>query len=63
MRGGTYAACDRPSSRNICLMPRIAWRVRASFSISAKRTCPSPNSPNPMPGLWTADEYRCPGFR
>ena len=27
-----------PSSRNICLMPRIAWRVRDSFSIIAKRT-------------------------
>ena len=42
-----YAA---PSSRNICLMPRMACRVRGSFSIRAKRTCPSPNSPNPMPG-------------
>ena len=31
-------------------MPRMAWRVRASFSISAKRTKPSPNSPKPMPG-------------
>ena len=27
-----------PSSRNICLMPRIACRVRDSFSIIAKRT-------------------------
>ncbi len=27
-----------PSSRNICLMPRMACRVRGSFSISAKRT-------------------------
>jgi len=39
-----------PSSRNICLMPRIAWRVRDSFSIIAKRTCSSPYSPKPMPG-------------
>ncbi len=39
-----------PSSRNICLMPRMAWRVRGSFSIMAKRTCPSPNSPKPTPG-------------
>ena len=31
-------------------MPRIAWRVRASFSIIAKRTCASPYSPKPMPG-------------
>src|SRR5690606_5782190 len=27
-----------PSLRNISLMPRTAWRVRCSFSISAKRT-------------------------
>src|SRR5439155_13281518 len=39
-----------PSSRNICLIPLIACLVRASFSIIAKRTWPSPNSPKPMPG-------------
>ena len=39
-----------PSSRNICLMPRTACRVRSLFSISAKRTWPSPYSPKPMPG-------------
>src|SRR5450631_485451 len=47
---GTLRHYSRPSSRNICLTPRIACRVRDSFSIIAKRTCPSPNSPKPMPG-------------
>ena len=28
----------------------MAWRVRCSFSTSAKRTPSSPYSPNPMPG-------------
>ena len=32
-------------------MPRTAWRMRLSFSISAKRTWSSPWSPKPMPGL------------
>ena len=27
---------------NMCFMPRSAWRVRSSFSISEKRTWPSP---------------------
>jgi hypothetical protein len=36
---------------SICLIPRNACRVRSSFSMSAKRTCWSPCSPNPMPGL------------
>src|SRR3984885_13329033 len=36
---------------NICLIPRRACRVRSSFSISEKRTCPSPCSPKPTPGL------------
>src|SRR6266851_2082784 len=36
---------------NICLIPRNACRVRSSFSISENRTCPSPCSPNPTPGL------------
>src|SRR5690606_23812295 len=40
----------RPSLRNISLMPRTAWRMRCSFSISAKRTWSSPYSPKPMPG-------------
>src|SRR5688572_26603765 len=35
---------------NSFLMPRIAWRVRCSFSISAKRTWSSPYSPKPAPG-------------
>src|SRR5690606_20157728 len=39
-----------PSLRNISLMPRTAWRVRCSFSISAKRTYSSPYSPKPTPG-------------
>mmetsp|Transcript_2838 Transcript_2838/g.7331 ORF Transcript_2838/g.7331 Transcript_2838/m.7331 type:complete len:289 (+) Transcript_2838:212-1078(+) len=39
-----------PSALNIALMPRTAWRMRLSFSISAKRTWPSPWSPKPMPG-------------
>ena len=30
---------------------RTAWCVRSSFSISAKRTWPSPPSPKPTPGL------------
>ena len=52
-RAGEYgAAVDRrlhaatlginPSRLNISLMPRTAWRMRCSFSISAKRTCWSP---------------------
>src|ERR1700733_358242 len=36
---------------NICLIPRRACRVRSSFSISEKRTCPSPWAPKPTPGL------------
>src|SRR3984885_8338201 len=36
---------------NICLIPRRACRVRSSFSINEKRTCPSPCSPKPTPGL------------
>ena len=32
-------------------MPRVAWPIRCSFSISAKRTCPSPPAPKPTPGL------------
>ena len=28
--------------RNIVLIPLTAWRMRFSFSIRAKRTCPSP---------------------
>ena len=32
-------------------MPRVAWPIRCSFSTSAKRTCPSPPAPKPMPGL------------
>ena len=39
-----------PSALNMALMPRTAWRIRASFSISAKRTWSSPWSPKPMPG-------------
>ncbi|QKL00622.1 hypothetical protein GEV39_04035 [Pseudomonas sp. NY5710] len=27
-----------PSARNICRMPRMAWRMRSWFSIRAKRT-------------------------
>ena len=30
--------------------PLTAWRIRASFSTSAKRTNPSPPGPKPMPG-------------
>ena len=29
---------NKPSLRNMSLMPRTAWRVRALFSIRAKRT-------------------------
>src|SRR5271169_2359618 len=36
---------------NICLIPRSACRVRSSFSINENRTCPSPCSPKPTPGL------------
>jgi len=32
----------RPSRRNISLMPRMAWRERLSFSMSAMRTWSSP---------------------
>ena len=35
---------------NMVLMPRMAWRMRDSFSIRAKRTYSSPYSPKPMPG-------------
>ncbi|SDY48572.1 hypothetical protein SAMN04515617_11529 [Collimonas sp. OK242] len=45
--GQTAAAQD---SRSMVLMPRIAWRIRASFSINANRTYSSPYSPKPMPG-------------
>ncbi len=38
---GRYSAGTRPFA-NIALMPRSACRVRSSFSISEKRTCPSP---------------------
>ena len=38
-------------------MPRTACRVRASFSIIAKRTYSSPNSPKPMPG--DTDTFAC----
>ena len=31
-------------------MPRTAWRIRCSFSTSAKRTKPSPPGPKPDPG-------------
>ena len=41
---------SNPSLRNISLIPRTAWRVRCSFSISAKRTYSLPYSPKPMPG-------------
>jgi hypothetical protein len=36
--GFPQSAAARASSRNICLMPRTAWRVRCSFSIRPKRT-------------------------
>ena len=39
-----------PSLRNISFTPRVAWRMRDSFSISASRTWSSPYSPKPMPG-------------
>ena len=29
---------------------RTAWPMRCSFSMRAKRTCPSPPGPNPTPG-------------
>src|SRR5208282_1458917 len=41
--------CDS-SRESAWRMPRIAWRVRCSFSISAKRTKPSPSAPKPTPG-------------
>ncbi len=43
-------AFSRPSLRNMSRMPRTAWRVRCSFSISPKRTWSSPYSPKPIPG-------------
>ena len=33
-----------------CPIARVAWRIRCSFSTSAKRTWPSPSGPNPIPG-------------
>src|SRR4029453_3964578 len=39
-----------PASRRNRRMPRTAWRMRWRFSISAKRTEPSPVSPEPTPG-------------
>ena len=39
----------------------IAWRVRASFSIIAKRTWPSPNSPKPTPA--DTDTFACDRIR
>lgn len=35
-------AGNRPSARNIALIPRTAWRRRSRFSIRAKRTWSSP---------------------
>ena len=40
-RGGSDYAGAAPLA-SICRMPRRAWRVRSSFSISAKRTWSSP---------------------
>jgi len=37
-------------SRSTCLIPRVACRIRCSFSTSANRTNPSPSGPNPIPG-------------
>ena len=39
-------------------MPRVAWPIRCSFSTSAKRTCPSPPAPKPMPGLTATSASR-----
>src|SRR5690606_32308663 len=47
---GHAALLSSPSLRNICLMPRTACRIRASFSMRANRTWSSPYSPKPMPG-------------
>src|SRR5581483_4567697 len=56
------AGCNNPSRRNISLMPRTAWRMRASFSMSANRTWSSPYSPKPTPGdtatLASASSFR-----
>jgi hypothetical protein len=42
---------DYPSFVSAFFRLRTAWCVRSSFSISAKRTWPSPPSPKPTPGL------------
>src|SRR5213593_3291029 len=41
---------SQPESLSAFLMPRIACRVRCSFSTRPKRTYSSPYSPNPRPG-------------
>ena len=44
-RGGWQA-----QSLSSLRMPRVACRIRWTFSTRANRTCPSPCGPNPMPG-------------
>src|SRR6185312_1333865 len=47
--GTTLLACSDLPPRNL-LMLRAAWRMRCSFSTSARRTYWSPYSPKPTPG-------------
>src|SRR6185312_11934318 len=45
-----------PWLRN-CLMLRVAWRMRCTFSTRAMRTWPSPYSPNPTPGATATSAF------
>jgi hypothetical protein len=50
-RPGRRLALGQPSLVRARRKLRVACCVRISFSIRAKRTCPSPPSPKPTPGL------------
>src|SRR5207244_3627732 len=45
-----------------CLIDFVAWRMRCSFSISAKRTWPSPNGPKPTPGETATSAFSISSF-
>jgi hypothetical protein len=45
-----HLALPRAGDWSIVFTPRIAWRIRCSFSHRANRTYPSPSSPKPTPG-------------
>ena len=52
---GRDRGCRRSSPRRRL---RTAWPMRCSFSISAKRTKPSPPGPKPLPGETATSQSR-----